>query len=77
MTNRTRIDQLHLRVPGLSREQAANLGAAVAKQLAGQLPASMRGRNLNSVRVQLAIPVGTPRACLASIITAGIAKKIS
>ena len=77
MSNSTRIDQLHLRVPGLSREQANHLGMTVAQQLARQLPAITRSGNLGTLDVRLTIPIGTPRERLSSVIAAGIVKKIS
>ncbi len=77
MTNSIRIDQLHLRVPGMSREEANHLGITVAQQLARQLPALTRSGNLSGLHVRLAIPTGTPRECLSSVVAAGIAKKIS
>jgi hypothetical protein len=77
MANSTRIDQLHLRVPGLSREQANHFGITVAQQLARQLPAITRSGNLSALRVRLTIPTGTPRERLGSVIAAGIIKKIS
>ena len=75
-TNNIRIDQLHLRVPGLSREHAGHLGAAVAQQLASQLPAAMRSRHLGALRLRLTIPRDTPRQRLGSIIAAGIVKQL-
>ena len=77
MTNRARIDQLHLRVPGLSREQGKHLGITVARQLARQLPGITRSGKLSALRVRLTIPTGTPRERLGSVIAAGIIKKIS
>jgi len=75
--NSIRIDQLHLRVRGFSREHPANLGASVAKQLASRLPTSTRAQNISALDVRLAIPIGTPAERLASIIAAGIARRIS
>ena len=73
----TRIDQLHLRVLRMSREQAGRLGAAVAEQLARELSAVRRPGNLNTLHLRLAIPPGTPRDRLSSVIAAGIAQRIS
>jgi hypothetical protein len=77
MTNNTRIDQLHLRVSGLSRDQAKHLGLTVAQQLAREFPTIARSGNLRSLNVRLAIPTGTPRERLGSVIAEGIVKKIS
>jgi hypothetical protein len=77
MANNIRIDQLHLRVPGLTRGQAKHLGITVARQLARQLPGIRRERNLSTVNLRLTIPAGTPRERLGSVIVAGIIKKIS
>jgi hypothetical protein len=77
MANRTRIDRLHLRIPGMTREQANRLGVTVAEQLARELPASARSGNIGNLRVRVAIPSGAPRARLSSMIAAGIIAKIS
>ncbi len=76
MTNRARIDQLHLRVPGLSREHANQLGMTVAQQLASQLSVVNRSGKLSALHLRLTIPTGTPRERLGSVIAAGIAKNI-
>ncbi len=49
MTNNVRIDQLHLRVPGLSRQQANHLGITVAQQLVREFPAITRSGKLSAL----------------------------
>jgi hypothetical protein len=77
MPSNIRIDELHLRVPGLSRYQATHLGMTVAQQLARQLPGIARSGTLSELRVRLTIPSGTPQARLGFVIATGIVKKIS
>ena len=77
MTNNVRIEQLHLRLPGVSRYEGRHLGITVARQLARQLPGITREKNLSTVNLRLTIPAGTPRERLGPLIAAEIAKRIS
>jgi hypothetical protein len=67
-----RIDQLRLRVPGLTQQEAHNLGEEVARRVADALPAYGRVEHLASLDLRIFMPSGTPKDQLAE----GIAKEI-
>jgi hypothetical protein len=63
-----RIDELHLRVPGLSQDDGRRLGEEVARQVADQLPTGGRIEELGALSVRLTVPEGTSRDRLAAAI---------
>ena len=58
---RIRIDELHLRVPGLSREEARRLGEEVALRLAKDLQGSVRPQLLGSLELRMTAAHGASR----------------
>jgi len=71
-----RIEELHLRVPGLSREEARRLAEDVARLVAEALPASGRSERLGALDIRTSIPSATPRDRLASLIAGSILEKL-
>ncbi len=56
-----RIDKLHLRVPGLTPDQARRLGTLVAQRLAASPPVSKGSRVISAISVRLRTRgTGTP-----------------
>lgn len=74
--NTVQIDQLHLRIPGLSREEAACLGADVAEQIAQSLPSDGRREHLGALDMRVSIQHGTPRDQIARLIARSILEKL-
>jgi hypothetical protein len=71
-----RIDELHLRVPGLGREEARRLGEEVARRLAEELPREGRPQRLASLDLRTSVPATTPRAGLADAIVRAIRRSL-
>ncbi len=71
-----RIDELHLRVPGLSAEEARRLGEEVAWRMADALPVEGRVEHLGALDLRLTVPSGTPRDRLAEEIARAILQKL-
>jgi hypothetical protein len=71
-----RIDDLHLRVPGLSVEEARQMGEEVARRVAEALPVHGRKERLGVLDLRLSIPYGTPRDRLAALIARAILEKV-
>lgn len=74
--NTVQIDRLHLRIPGLSREEATRLGADVAEQIAQSLPSDGRHEHLGALDMRVSIQQGTPRDDLARVIAGSILEKL-
>ena len=60
------IDEMVLRVPGLSEADAAGLGAAVAERLAGRVPEGAAGV-INDLKISLRAANRTPGELAAAI----------
>lgn len=71
-----RIDELQLRVPGLSLEEGRRLGEEVARHVADRLPPGGRIEELGALSVRLTIPFGTPRDRLAIAIAQTILERL-
>ena len=71
-----RIDELRLRVPGLSAEEGRALGTEVARRISEALPQQGRAEHLGALEVRLAIPAGTPANRLAERVAEEIAKRL-
>ncbi len=71
-----RIDELHLRVPGLGREEARRLGEEVARRLSRELPPTVRPQRLSSLDLRAAVPAGTPREKLADAIVLAVRRSL-
>lgn len=72
-----RIDELRLRIPGLSLEEARRLGDEVAHRVANGLEDHGRIEQLGALDLRLHIPAGTPRAQLAQRIAQIILSTLS
>jgi hypothetical protein len=72
-----KIEELRLRVPGMNPREARQFGEQVARQLAGQLPASVRSRQIGSMNVRVNLPTGTSRANLPASIARNIARRMA
>jgi hypothetical protein len=71
-----RIGELHLRVPGLSREEARQMGEEVARRVADGLPSCGCVSQLGALDLRLSIPRATPRDRLAENIAQAIIEKL-
>ena len=71
-----RIDQLRLRVPGLTEHEAHKLGEEVARRVADALPADGRAEHLASLDLRISMPSGTPKDQLAEGIAREILKRL-
>jgi hypothetical protein len=74
--NTVQIDRLHLRIPGLSREEATRMGADVAEHIAQSLPSDGRREHLGALDMRVSIQQGTPRDQLARVIARSILEKL-
>jgi hypothetical protein len=71
-----RIDDLHLRVPGVSAEEARRLGEAVARRVAEELSVQGRVEHLGALDLRLSIAPGTPRDRLVAEIARAIVERL-
>lgn len=74
--NTVQIDRLHLRIPGLSREEAARMGADIAEHIAQSLPSDGRRAHLGALDMRVSIQQGTPRHQLARLIARSILERL-
>ncbi len=72
-----RIEEMRLRIPGLSREEASALGQRVAELLAEQLPRTARAQQLGALNLRTSIPLGTPREKLPELIVQAIKQSLA
>jgi hypothetical protein len=70
------IEELRLRVPGLSEAEARRLGEEVTRRVAEALPEEGRAEKLRLVDVRLSIPQGVPKEELARRIAEGILRNL-
>jgi len=59
------IEQLCLRVPGLTKQEAHRLAEEVAHRVADALPAEHSVRHLGMLDLRISIPQGVPKELLA------------
>jgi hypothetical protein len=71
-----RIDELILRAPGLTEEEARRMGEEVARRVAGSLPQQGRAERLGALELRLTIPYGMPYERLAEQIAQAILEKL-
>jgi GGDEF domain-containing protein len=71
-----RIDELILRAPGLTEEEARRMGEEVARRISGSLPVQGRVARLGALELRLTIPYGIPRERLAEQIAQAILEKL-
>ena len=68
------IEELTLRVPGQSVDEARGLGNEVARRVADGLPIQQKDRHLGALDLQVSIPPGTTRSRTAKLIAEAILK---
>ena len=71
-----RIDQLHLRVSGLSEPEARRLGEDVSRRVAFGLPPDGRTEHLGLLNLRISIPSGVARERLVERIAEEILKSL-
>jgi hypothetical protein len=71
-----RIEELRLRIPGLSVEEARQVGQNIARHLADAIPAHGKTERLGALVVRTEIPAGTPREQLAGAIARAILENL-
>jgi hypothetical protein len=69
------IQELRLRAPGLTREQARHLGEALARRLANLQPAANR-RNIAGLAVNVRPPASASIDTMADAIADGIRRRL-
>ena len=74
--NTVQIERLHLRIPGLSREEATRMGADVAEHIAQSLPVNGRSEHLGALDMRVSIQQRTPRNQMARLIARSILEKL-
>jgi hypothetical protein len=71
-----RIDQLCLRIPGLTGQEARRLGEEVTRRVAEALPLLGRVEHLGLLDLRIYVPSGTCRERLAERIAEEILKRV-
>ena len=74
---RIQIDNLHIKVPGLNKEEAHKLGQNVSRRVAEDLPSNVKSGHLDSLNLNVSIPTDTGTNHLTSFITEAIIKSVS
>jgi hypothetical protein len=72
-----RIDELTLRIPGLSEDDGHRLGKAVASRLSARWPGSLATRQFDELNVQLIAPPNATTDQLAEAIVSQLLKQIA
>ncbi len=67
-----RVEELCLRIPGLTRTEAQQVGRDVAERLAQGVSPRTRVQHLGALDLKVTIPHGTPKAQLAQMIADSI-----
>jgi hypothetical protein len=70
------IRELVLRIPGIGRGQARDLGNEVARRLSEELPTWPLRRHAGAIDLRIAIPAGTPHEQLPRVIAEQIARAL-
>lgn len=71
-----KIEEMRLRVPGISADEARGLGEEVARRIADGLPVVNGTRQLGALRLRVTVPEGTSRDQMASLIAETILRGI-
>lgn len=71
-----RIDELHLRVPGLNRGEAHDLAQSVARKVAQSLARDGRSERLGVLEIRASAPAGTPVDRLADVIATAVGERL-
>jgi hypothetical protein len=76
MLDTIEIRDLVLRIPGLDRNDARDLGHEVARRLSEELPTWPLRRHPGAIDLRVTVPAGTPRRELARVIAEQIARAL-
>jgi len=71
-----RIDDLRLRIPGLTEIEARRIGEAITRRVADELPSGGSVRRFSLLDLRLAIPAGLSKGQLAIRIADEILKRL-
>ena len=71
------IDEMIIRVPGLGKDEARELGEAVATNLAAELPDDFDSRQVNELNVGFSLPVGMSKAMMPEYISKQILQQLN
>jgi hypothetical protein len=71
-----RIDELYLRVLGLSVEDARHLAETLAERIAAALPVRGRREHLGALDVRLTVPAGVSRDRLADALARAVIEQL-
>jgi hypothetical protein len=74
--NTLKIDDFHLKIPGLTPQEAHHVANEAAQRLAGRLPDPMTALHLGALDLRLTVPRGTPRNRVADLIVDAILNRI-
>ena len=74
--NAVQIENLHLRIPGISREEGRGMGEEVAERISQSLPGDGKRQRLGALTMRVKLPVGTPRDQIAKLIALSILEKL-
>jgi hypothetical protein len=72
-----RIENLHLRVPGVSADEARRIGEEVARRVADLLPSQGRVERLSMLDLRVSVPLETPRDRLAEEVARAIVRSLA
>lgn len=75
-SNSVQIENLNLRIPGLSREEGRRVGEEVAERVSDSLPADGKRLRLGALSLRVNVPVGTPRDQIAKMIALSILERL-
>lgn len=70
------VDELQIRVPGMSKEEGAILGNAVAERVAAAIPANIRDQHIPELKIQLKGILSNDRNIMADRIATQIIRQI-
>jgi len=74
--NTVEVRRLHLRIPGVSREEAQRLGKDVAHRIAQSLPSAGRREQLGALDIRVSLRPGTPRDQIARLVAESVLEKL-
>jgi hypothetical protein len=74
--NTFQIDNLYLRIPGLTTQEAHQVANEAAERLAARLPERLSALHLGALDLRLTVPRGTPLSRVTDLIVEAILKRI-
>lgn len=73
---RARVDELHIRVPGLTAEEGSRFGAEVARRVADGLSPGGGRKVVSELDIRVTVPAGTDRTRLAEAVARRILESL-